>query len=74
MAELKIEISEELEKTIHEFKLDWEEVARRAISKKAQQLAFMKYFASESELTEEDALILGNKVNEAVSEKYKKLI
>ena len=75
MGELKVVMPEELMHRIAEFPdVDWSATARRAISKKARQLAFLKYFASESELTEEDALELGKKVNEAVSRRYKELM
>lgn len=71
---MSVQVPEEVEKVIEEFKtVDWPAVARRAISKKAQQLAFLKHFASESELTEQEALELGSKVSKAVSKKYEEM-
>ncbi len=72
MTAVSVSIPEDIREVMNEFKaVDWSGVARRAISEKARQLAFLKYFKSESELTEKDALELGMKVNKAVSEKYR---
>ena len=75
MPNLSVEVPEELMKTISEFpQVDWSAVARHAISEKAHQLAFLKYFASESDMTHEHALTLGEKVNEAVFKRYEELM
>ena len=75
LPELSVEVPEELMRTISEFPhIDWSAVARHAISEKVHQLAFLKYFTSESEMTEEDALALGQKVNEAVAKRYEELM
>jgi len=46
-------------------------IVNQDVSKKAQELAFFKHFASESELTEDDAIELGHKVNKTVAKKYR---
>lgn len=75
MATLSISIPEDVKEVMDKFNgVDWSRVARLAISNKAKQLAFLKYFASESELTTQDALDLGRKVNKAVAEKYRELM
>ena len=75
LPELSVEVPEELMKTISEFpQVDWSAVARHAISEKVHQLAFLKYFASDSEMTEGDALTLGHKVNKVVTRRYEELM
>lgn len=75
MPNVSISVPEDVKDVMDKFKgIDWSRVARLAISKKAKELAFLKYFASESELTEQDALELGGKVNKAVSKKYRELM
>jgi len=75
MVNVLISVPEDVKELMDKFKgIDWSRVARVAISKKAKQLAFLKYFASESELTEQDALELGEKVNKEVSKKYRELV
>ena len=81
MAELKLVISDELEKSISEFKLDWIKIAEEAIKARAFELklarskelqkALLEALASKSKLTEKDALKLGNKINEGISEELK---
>ncbi|MEK0336575.1 MAG: hypothetical protein QQN41_03970 [Nitrosopumilus sp.] len=73
--ELKLHIPEDVKEVMDKFKtVDWSRVARLAISRKAKQLAFLKHFASESDLTEQDALELGRKVNKEVSKKFREMM
>ncbi len=53
--------------------MNWSEVARQAIRRKADELSILKAIVSKSKLTEKDALELGRKVNTALHERYKKL-
>ncbi|MBN2251802.1 MAG: hypothetical protein JW724_06995 [Candidatus Altiarchaeota archaeon] len=54
-----------------EFKIiNWSEVAREAFAQKIADLEFLREFKSESELTPEDALRLGSKVNRALAKRY----
>lgn len=70
MPNVTISISEDLRKKLAEFKvINWSEVAREAFEKKIIQLKILESFTKESELTQEDALRLGRKVNEALSKK-----
>jgi len=70
MPNLTISISEELKKELSEFKvMNWSEVAREAFEKKVIQLRIIESFSKDSELTQEDALRLGRKVNEALSKR-----
>jgi len=73
MPNLTIAIPEELRKKLSEFKvMNWSEVAREAFEKKIIQLKILESFSRDSELTQEDALRLGRKVNEALSKKLSK--
>jgi len=73
MPNLTISISEELKKELSEFKvMNWSEVAREAFEKKVIQLKVLESFSKDSELTQEDALRLGRKVNEALSKRLSK--
>ena len=71
MAEMCIEVPEELKIKLSEFKeVNWSAVARDAFKHKIADLEFLREFKSESELTREDALKLGRKVNERLSKRY----
>ena len=73
MPNLTIAIPENLRKELSEFKvMNWSEVAREAFEKKIIQLRILESFSKDSELTEEDALRLGRKVNEALSKRSPK--
>ncbi|MBU1204157.1 MAG: hypothetical protein KKG60_03770 [Nanoarchaeota archaeon] len=72
MANISVSIPQDVKEIMNQSKLiNWSKVVRIAILKKAHELAFLKSFASESELTEKDALELGKKVNKEVSKKYR---
>jgi|GEM_PF-527291 len=50
--------------------INWSEVARQSLREKLTDLEFLEEFKSRSELTEEEAIELGNKVNESLRERY----
>ena len=77
-----LQLSKELEDKIKEFpEVDWSKVAEEAIKARAFELrlsrskelqrALLEALASKSKLTEKDALELGMKVNEGVSNELK---
>ncbi|MEK6860230.1 MAG: hypothetical protein AABX54_05450 [Nanoarchaeota archaeon] len=71
MVNITLSIPEELKSEMEEFKImNWSEVARRAIKSKIEQLKILESFTKDSELTKEDAIRLGKKVNEAISKRY----
>ena len=73
MPNLTIAIPEELRKKLSEFRIiNWSEVAREAFERKIIQLKILESFSKDSELTQEDALRLGKKVNEALSKRISK--
>jgi len=71
MVSITLSVSEEMKKEMEKFpEMNWSEVARQAIRKKISLLKKFREFSRESELTEEDALLLGRKVNKGVARKH----
>jgi hypothetical protein len=50
--------------------IKWSEVARQALWKQAKKLELMDKLLSQSELTEEDTLDLGKKINTVIARKH----
>ena len=72
MTNMTLSVPEELRHKMDQFKIiNWSEVAREAFEKKIVQLRILESFSKDSELTHEDALRLGKKVNEALAKRYK---
>lgn len=71
MAELKIIIPEELKKKMERFKIDWSSVGRELLKKEIDELSELKAIVSKSRLTEEEALLLGKKVNKSLAKKFR---
>lgn len=72
MSNITVSVPEELKHKMESFKIiNWSEVARESFSKRVEQLKILESFTKESELTKEDALRLGRKVNEILAKKYK---
>ena len=73
MAELVVPVSDELERQMKSSRaINWERVARRAVSEKAAELGLFKKIASKSRLTEKDALEIGRKINRGMRERLEK--
>lgn len=71
MTNITLAVPDELRKEMEKFpEINWSEIARAAIKKRILLLKQIKEFTKDSELTEEDAIGLGRKVNEAVAKKY----
>jgi hypothetical protein len=71
MANLTLAVPKELKSEMDAFpEINWSEVARQAIAQKIRDLKFLKKMRSESDLTEEDAIVLGRKVNKALAKRY----
>ena len=62
--------SELKQQMVHHPEINWSEVARNAFREKIADFALLREFRSQSELTEDDALKLGRKVNRALRERY----
>ncbi|WP_456474715.1 hypothetical protein [Candidatus Pyrohabitans sp.] len=71
MAELRIIIPEELKRKMERFNIDWPSVARELLKREVEELSELKAIVSKSELTEEEALALGRKVNKSLARRFK---
>ncbi len=71
MANLTLAVPTEMKAEMDAFpEINWSEVARQAIAQKIRDLKFLKKMRSESDLTEDDAIALGRKVNKALAKRY----
>lgn len=72
MVSLTLSIPDELKEEMETFpEINWSVIAREAIKKRLMLLKRIREFSSESDLTEEDAIRLGRKVNESGSKGWK---
>lgn len=76
MAEVIVHIPEDLSNVMRRHtSIDWSGIAGEAIRKVVAELELLDAIASESRLTEKDAIALGRKVKKGMWEKaYKKLV
>ena len=76
MPNITISVPEELKKRLEEFpEINWSEVLRALISEKVKRLEILKKLDKafeNSEMTEDDALRIGNEIKESMWKKYKK--
>jgi len=64
-------LPEDLEAKIEEFsEIGWVFLVRRSIMKKLEEIAFMEFFTSESEITEEEAIKLGKELDKKLVKWY----
>jgi len=74
MTELRIDISDDLKRKMLELSVNWDSVIAAFIADKVSEWARLRSIALKSKLTEEGALEIGRKINEGLSQKYKKFI
>jgi len=73
MANITLSIPEDLKKEMEKFpEINWSEVARDSIRKKIAQLSFLKGFRMDSDITVDEALKLGQEVNQLLVKRYKR--
>ena len=73
LSTVTISVSDELKNKMTAFpEVNWSAVARKAILERIKFLEKMDKLLAKSELTEEDAILLGAKVKAAVSKKFAK--
>lgn len=73
MPNMTLAIPDELRNKMERFpEMNWSEVARQAITEKVRILSEMDRLLSKSTLTEDDALILGRKINKRAWLKHQK--
>lgn len=71
MVSITLSVPEEMKDEMEEFpEINWSEVARQSIDEKLQELRFLEEFKKESDLTEEEAVKLGRRLNEELAERY----
>lgn len=71
MVNVTLSVPVDIKRKMDEFKIiNWSEVAREAFMQKIADLEFLREFKSKSEMTPEDALKLGSKVNESLARRY----
>jgi len=74
MANLTLSVPKELKRRMESFpEMNWSEVARQAFMQKIADLELLRDFKSRSAMTEEDALRMGRKLNQALSKRYKNI-
>ena len=72
MANLTLSIPNDLKEMMENFpEINWSEVARDSIKKKVAQLNFLKGFRIDSEISPEDALMLGKEISDLLLKHYK---
>ena len=72
MTNMTLAIPEDLHKLMKKHKqIRWSEVARQSIWEQAKKLELMDKILSKSELTEEDALNLGRKINSGIAKRHR---
>lgn len=75
MPNITLSIPEDLKKDMDSMKeINWSEIARAAIKQRLLLLKKIKEFTKDSEMTEEDAIELGRKVNKSAAERFRKLM
>lgn len=73
MVNMTLAVPKELKEEMDDFpEINWSEVARIAFKRKIAALKVLREFSSESEMTEQDAVDLGRKVNKALSKKSRR--
>lgn len=73
MPTLTLAITEDLKKEMESLpELNWSEIAREAIAKKASEFKLFKAIVGKSKLTQKDAVAIGTKVSESIYRQYKK--
>jgi len=71
MVNMTLAVPKELKEEMDDFpEINWSEVARIAFKRKIEALKVLKEFSSDSEMTEQDAIELGRKVNKALRKRY----
>jgi len=74
VAELRIEIPEDLKRKMEKFRIDWSQAIRRMIEREIQNLERLEEIASRSQMTEKDASELSEKVSKSIAEKFRKYV
>jgi hypothetical protein len=71
MTGLNVELPAELEKSLHEFGLDWSGVARKAIFEKVEALRKLKKLSSGIKVPDELAKEFTDQISESVARRFR---
>lgn len=71
MGTITIKLPDELERNIREFKLDWSDIARRAIVDRAEKLKKLKRFSFKIEVPEKTAKEFTDNISESLAKRFK---
>ena len=69
MGTLSVRLPDELEKTMGEFKLDWSEVARKALFERVEKMKRLKRL--QAKVSDKDARELTDRISEAVATRFR---
>lgn len=69
MGTLSVRLPEELEKAMEEFKLDWPEVARKALFERAEKLKKLKRL--QARVSDKDAKELTDRISREVASRFR---
>ena len=72
MAELRIDIPEDLKRKMERFRINWSQVIRRMIEREIQNLERLEEIVSRSQMAEKDVFELGEKVSKSIAERFRR--
>jgi len=71
MVSMTLSIPDEMKAEMDEHpEINWSEVARQSIDRKLAELEILEEFKRESELTEDEAVELGRRLNDRLAKRY----
>jgi len=70
MGTITVSVPKELEETMKEFKLDWSDVAIKAIAEKAEKLKKLKEFSFKVKVSDKVAKEFTDEISEAVARRF----
>lgn len=67
-----VTLPKDMENRMESFpEVNWSAVLRKAVEERLEKLAFLKHFASESELSEAESVKLGKELKKRLAERYR---
>ena len=71
MVNITLAVSEDIKKEMEKFpEINWSVIAREAIKRRIVMLRKFREFTKDSELTEEDTISLGRKLNKSLKKRH----
>ena len=72
MAELRIDIPEDLKRKMERFRINWSQVIGRMIEREIQNLERLEEIVSRSQMAEKDVFELSERVSKSIAERFRK--